>query len=63
MALMALVGHDGAVWFFNSILHGFDTETIIRMGVPLAQTISGILFTGILAGFTGWLVGIIYNRL
>lgn len=63
MALMALLGHDGTIWFFNSILHGFDTETIIRMEVPLVQTISGILLTGALAGITGWLVGVIHNKL
>ena len=62
MALMAFLGHDGTVWFFNSILHGFDTETIVRMEVPLAQTALGILLTVSISGFSGWLIASVYNR-
>ena len=33
--VMATVGHDSTVKFFNSLLHGLDVSTIVRMDVPL----------------------------
>ncbi len=51
--LMATVGHDGTVKFFNSILHGLDTSSFIRMQVPWWEALIGLVETFIL----GWLVG------
>ena len=65
--VMATVGHDGTVKFFNSLLHGLDVSTIVRMDVPLWEAGIGIVETFIL----GWLVGacitgfynaFVYNR-
>jgi hypothetical protein len=53
MILMLMVGHDGTVVFFNSILHGFDTSSIVRMDVPLIEAVIGIVETFVL----GWLIG------
>lgn len=52
--LMLTVGHSGTVKFFNSILHGLDVSTIVRMDVPLWEAGLGIIETFIL----GWLVGV-----
>lgn len=51
--VMATVGHDGTVKFFNSLLHGLDVSTIVRMNVPLWEAGIGIVETFIL----GWLIG------
>ena len=51
--VMATVGHDGTVKFFNSLLHGLDVSTIVRMNVPLWEAGVGIVETFVL----GWLVG------
>ena len=51
--LMATVGHDGSVKFFNSLLHGLDTSSIIRMQVPWWEALIGLVETFII----GWLVG------
>jgi hypothetical protein len=51
--VMATVGHDGTVKFFNSLLHGLDVSTIVRMHVPLWEAGIGIVETFIL----GWLIG------
>ncbi len=51
--VMATVGHDGTVKFFNSLLHGLDVSAILRMDVPLWEAVIGIVETFIL----GWLVG------
>lgn len=51
--VMATVGHNGSIKFFNSLLHGLDVSTIVRMDVPLWEAGVGIVETFIL----GWLVG------
>ncbi|MGK2860301.1 MAG: DUF5676 family membrane protein [Chitinophagaceae bacterium] len=51
--VMATVGHDGTVKFFNSLLHGLDVSTIVRMKVSLAEAAVGIVETFVL----GWLIG------
>ncbi len=53
MIVMLTVGHDGAVKFFNSLLHGLDVSTIVRMEVPIWEAAVGIAETFIL----GWLIG------
>ena len=51
--LMATVGHDGTVAFFNSLLHGLDVSSILRIEIPLWEAGIGIIETFIF----GWLVG------
>jgi hypothetical protein len=59
--LMATVGHDGSVKFFNSILHGLDTSSIIRMDVPLWEAFIGLIETFILAWLVGACIACFYN--
>ncbi|WP_440068044.1 DUF5676 family membrane protein [Tenacibaculum discolor] len=35
MVVMFTVGREGSVKFFNSLLHGLDVSTVIRMDIPL----------------------------
>ena len=51
--VMATVGHAGTVKFFNSLLHGLDVSSIVRMNVPLWEGVAGIVETFVL----GWLIG------
>jgi hypothetical protein len=53
MILILTVGHANSIKFFNSILHGLDVSSIMRMDVPLLEAGIGIIETFIL----GWLVG------
>lgn len=53
MLVMATVGHDGTVTFFNSLLHGLDVASIVRINVPLWEAGIGIVETFVL----GWLIG------
>jgi hypothetical protein len=53
MIVMLTVGHEGFVKFFNSLLHGLDVSTIMRMNVPIWEGLIGIAETFIL----GWLIG------
>ena len=51
--LMLTVGRDGTVQFFNNLIHGLDTSSIVRMDVPIQEALIGIVQTFAL----GWLVG------
>jgi uncharacterized protein DUF5676 len=51
--LMLTVGRDGTILFFNNMLHGLDTTSIIRMNVPIQEALIGIVQTFAL----GWLIG------
>ena len=53
MVVMFTVGREGSVKFFNSLLHGLDVSTVIRMDIPLWEACLGIVQTFIL----GWLIG------
>ncbi|KYG79298.1 hypothetical protein AWW67_13045 [Roseivirga seohaensis] len=59
--LMSTVGHEGTVLFFNSLLHGLDTSTIIRMDVPLSEALIGLVETFILGWLFGALIASVYN--
>ena len=59
--LMVTVGREGTIWFFNSLLHGLDTTSIIRMDVPIWQALLGIGQTFILGWLIGALTATIYN--
>jgi hypothetical protein len=61
MLLMVTVGQEGTIWFFNSLLHGLDTTSIIRMDVPFWQALLGIVQTFILGWLIGALIASIYN--
>lgn len=61
VVVMASVGHDGAVKFFNSILHGLDVSSIIRMQVSWVEALIGIVETFIIAWFIGSCIACFYN--
>ena len=53
MFVMFIVGHDGTVRLFNSLLHGLDVTSIIRLDMPFWEAVIGIIQTFVL----GWLIG------
>lgn len=59
--VMATVGHDGTITFFNSLLHGLDVSSIIRMKIPLWEACMGIVETFILGWLVGATVAALYN--
>lgn len=61
ICLMLMVGQEGTIWFFNSILHGLDVSSVSRMNVPFGQTLMGIILSFSLGWLSGFLVGTIYN--
>jgi len=61
VAVMAVVGQEGSILFFNSLLHGLDVTSIIRMDMPVGEMIMGIVQTSILGWLFGAAVARIYN--
>lgn len=59
--VMATVGYDGTVKFFNSLLHGLDVSSIVRTDVPLWEAGVGIIETFILGWLIGACIAAIYN--
>ncbi len=59
--VMATVGREGTIIFFNSLLHGLDTSSIIRMDVPVLEVFFGIVQTFILSWLIGACIAAFYN--
>lgn len=59
--VMAVAGRDAAIAFFNSLLHGVDVTSIIRMDLPLWEAAVGLVETFILGWLSGAAVAAIYN--
>lgn len=63
MIAMAIIGHNGSVKIANSLLHGLDVSSIIRMEVPILESVMGILESFILFGIIGVCISGFYNFL
>jgi len=58
--VMVIFGHDNAVIFFNTLLHGFDVSSILRTNIPL-QEVLGIALMFIVSWLTGTSIALVYN--
>lgn len=61
MLIMWTAGREGTIDFFNSLLHGLDTSSIIRMDVPMWEALLGIVQTFIIGWLAGALIAAFYN--
>lgn len=61
MLVMSIVGQEGTILFFNSLMHGLDITSIIRMDMPFWEMIIGIIEMFILAWLVGATIASIYN--
>lgn len=59
--LMIVIGQDGTVMFFNSLLHGIDVSTIIRNNIPLWEVGLGIIEIFIVCWLIGACIAAFYN--
>tara|TARA_B100000508_G_scaffold137492_1_gene132149 strand:- start:17394 stop:17687 length:294 start_codon:yes stop_codon:yes gene_type:complete len=59
--VMATVGREGTIKFFNSLLHGLDVSNIIRMDIPLWEAGIGLVQTFVIAWLIGACVAMFYN--
>jgi uncharacterized membrane protein len=61
MIVMNTTGQEGTITFFNSLLHGLDTTTIIKMDVSIWEAVQGIIQTFIIGWLIGACIAAIYN--
>ncbi|RXP54808.1 hypothetical protein EC396_08830 [Lutibacter sp. HS1-25] len=61
--LMFSVGQKGTIAFFNNLLHGLDTTSIIKMDVSLLDAGLGLIQTFILFWLIGASIAAFYNAL
>lgn len=59
--VMATAGKEVTIRFFNSLLHGLDVTSIIRMNMPIGEMITGIIEIFILGWLTAAAIASIYN--
>ncbi|VAW22792.1 hypothetical protein MNBD_BACTEROID01-1926 [hydrothermal vent metagenome] len=59
--VMLTVGRNGTILFFNSLLHGLDTSSIIRMDIQVSEVIIGIIETFIISWLIGACIAMFYN--
>lgn len=59
--VMAFAGEEASIFLFNSLMHGIDISTIIKMNVPIGNMILGIFQVFILGTLVGSTVASIYN--
>lgn len=63
IVMMAILGQETTIFVFNSLMHGFDTTSIIRMEVPLWDSFFGLILTFILGWVMGAIIAFTYNIL
>lgn len=61
MFFMATAGDAAIILLFNSLLHGFDVTSIMRVEVPLWEAAFGLVATFLLGWIAGMLTAGIYN--
>ena len=61
MLVMWSAGKEGSILFFNSLMHGIDVTTIIRMNMPWWEMLMGIVEIFIIGWLIGATIASIYN--
>jgi hypothetical protein len=61
--IMSLLPKETLIKLANLIFHGIDFSEDIRMNIPIAETLLGIIASFIIWGIVGYLLGFIYNKL
>ena len=61
--VMALLGKNGIVKLSNLLFHGMDFSNIIRMNIPIGETLLGAAISFLFWGGIGYVVAFIYNKL
>ncbi len=61
--IMAILGKEGIVNLSNLLFHGMDFSSIVRMNIPLGETLLGAVASFIFWGFIGYVLIAIYNKI
>ena len=61
--IMTILGKDSLVKLSNLLFHGMDFSNIIRMNIPIGETLLGALASFVFWGIVGYVLVFIYNKL
>ena len=61
--IMTVLGKDSLVKLSNLLFHGMDFSNIIRMNIPIGETLLGALASFVFWGIVGYVLAFIYNKL
>lgn len=61
--IMAVLGKAAIVKLSNLLFHGMDFSNIIRMNIPIGETLLGALASFVFWGIVGYVLVFIYNKL
>ena len=61
--IMTVLGKGSLVKLSNLLFHGMDFSNIIRMNIPIGETILGAVTSFIFWGIIGYVLALIYNKM
>lgn len=61
--IMTVLGKDSLVKLSNLLFHGMDFSNIIRMNIPIGETLLGAVASFIFWGIIGYVLALIYNKM
>ena len=61
--IMTVLGKDSLVKLSNLLFHGMDFSNIIRMNIPIGETLLGAVASFVFWGIVGYVLVFIYNKL
>ena len=61
--IMTVLGKDSLVKLSNLLFHGMDFSNIIRMNIPIGETLLGAVASFIFWGIIGYVLAFIYNKM
>ena len=61
--IMTVLGKDSLVKLSNLLFHGMDFSNIIRMNIPIGETLLGAVTSFIFWGIIGYVLALIYNKI
>ncbi len=61
--IMTILGKDSLIKLSNLLFHGMDFSNIIRMNIPIGETLLGAVTSFLFWGIIGYLLALIYNKI
>lgn len=61
--IMTILGKGSLIKLSNLLFHGMDFSNIIRMNIPIGETLLGAVTSFIFWGIIGYVLALIYNKM
>ena len=61
--IMTILGKGSLIKLSNLLFHGMDFSNIIRLNIPIGETILGAVTSFIFWGIIGYVLALIYNKM